>query len=108
MRMHNGTILVTNPASIDTLVLDGTGGFLTQLSGVVPTGDAGQQLLQVTLRSTDRAFEWRFGATGGWFWMAGGDVLVLPVADRRQLDTLQVRRAANDTGVADLRVIFEN
>ena len=108
MRMHNGTILVTNPAALDAISLDGTGGYLTQLSGVVPSGDAGQQLLQVTIRSTDRAWEWRFGNSGAYFWMAGGDIIVLPIADRRQLDTLQLRRAANDIGTCDLRVIFEN
>jgi hypothetical protein len=100
MRQHNGTILVTEPISIIQYTLPAS----IQSLPFLPTGDVGQQILQVTLRSADEAWEWSFNGIGDYFFMAPLDIVVLPVRDRRALEAFVFRA---DTNPADMRIIYE-
>lgn len=99
MRQHNGTILVTEPLLIKQFPLTTASVTLPN----IPTGDAGHQILQVTLRSADNAWEFRFGSTGEYFWMAGMDVIILPFRDYNALQTFEFRAITT----ADMRIIYE-
>ena len=100
MRQHNGTILVTEALSIVQFSLDTTSQGLPSL----PTGDAGDQILQVTLRSVDEPWEFRFGNSGDYFWMASGDIMVLPVLDRAAIENFEFKA---ESITADMRIIYE-
>lgn len=100
MRQHNGSILVTEAALIKQFALNSS----TNLLPSVPTGDIGNQILQITLRSTDEPWEFRFGPTGDYFYMAGLDIIVLPIRDRKVLEVFEFRAIS---APADMRIIYE-
>ena len=100
MRQHNGVILVTEPVLIKEFTLTSAETSLPDL----PTGDLGKQILQITLRSTNAPWEWCFDATGGWFWMDTGDIIVLPIRDRVALEDFNFRAESAD---ADMRIVYE-
>ncbi len=99
MRQHNGTILVTEALSIVQFDLDDVSQGLPS----IPTGDAGNQILQVTLRSVDSPWEFRFGTSGDYFWMGTGDIVVLPFLDRQAITRFEFKALTT----ADMRIIYE-
>lgn len=100
VRQHSGTILVTEPVQITQLSLTGAPTSLPSL----PSGDLGNQILQVTIRSVDQPWEWRFGTSGAYFYMATQDIIVLPMRDRVALEAFQFKAVS---APADMRIIYE-
>lgn len=62
---------------------------------------------QLTIRSTDQPWEWRFESTPGtaYFWMATGDIFVIPIRDRSQLVDFTFKAVS---ATADTRILYES
>lgn len=100
MRLHNGTILVTEPVQLEAFTLTTSETPLPSL----PTGDLGRNVLQVTVRVLGTAWEWTPDPAGDWFKMLADEILVIPVRDRVFLEALRLR-AVGSSG--DCRIIYE-
>lgn len=100
MRLHNGVLVVTEPVQIEQLTLSTASTALPNLPG----GDLGREILQITLRSVDQAWEWQLNGQTNWFWMDKGEILVIPIRDRNFLEAFRIR-AASVAG--DFRIIYE-
>ncbi len=62
---------------------------------------------QLTIRSVDNPWEWQLISTPGvaYFWMAAGDIFVIPIRDNVQLADFQFKAVSI---TADTRILYES
>lgn len=84
---------------METLTLTSTPTGLPNL----PSADSVNQL---TIRTTDHPWEWRFDSISGssYFWMAAGDIMVIPIRDQAQLQDFTFKAVST---AADTRILYE-
>lgn len=88
----------TSIVAAETLALTSTP---TSLPNIPNAG-----VTRLTIRAVDQPWEWRFTTLAGssYFWMAAGDIFVIPIRDRSQLVTFSFKAVST---TADIRILYE-